>query len=56
MAIRYSETADAGLQDTQMLEWSDLTTLTLLTLRLAGEGEKGRKLSYFFNMKIQVLF
>lgn len=28
--------ADTGLHDTQILEWSDLTTLTLLTRRLAG--------------------
>lgn len=34
--MRYPSTADKGFQDTQMLEWSDLTTLTLLTRRLAG--------------------
>lgn len=37
MAMRYPSTLDTGLQETQILEWSDLTTLTLLTRRLAGE-------------------
>lgn len=35
--MRYPSTEDTGLQDTQILEWSDLITLTLLTRRLAGE-------------------
>lgn len=33
--MRYALTAATGLQDTQILEWSDRTTLTLLTRRLA---------------------
>lgn len=39
MTIRYPSTTETGLHDTQTLEWSDLTTLTLLTLRLANEKE-----------------
>lgn len=35
MTMRYPLTAGTGLQDTHMLEWSERTTLTLLTRRLA---------------------
>lgn len=36
MVIRYPSTANTRLHDTQMLAWSNLTTLTLLTRKLAA--------------------